>query len=135
MKPLAARQVHLDFHTSEHITGIGARAPIYITLGWSANDVHQHPGWTVRLRDGTPFAFNIDPNAKPADRRPDFSWTFLCPGTPYRDLVLAQTEEICRRFAVDGLFYDICVWPACWCPASSSAPTPRFRTRATPPGC
>ncbi len=176
MKSLCARQVHLDFHTSEHIGAIGARfrrrkfqealrqgcvdsitvfakchhgwsyyptrvgqphphlkinllqaqiqacheigvrAPIYLTLGWSAQDALQHPEWTVRQRDGTPFSFNVDPKAKPSDRRPDFSWTFLCPGTPYRDLVLAQTDEICRRFDVDGLFYDICVWPACWCP-------------------
>jgi thiol-disulfide isomerase/thioredoxin len=177
MKPLCARQVHLDFHTSEHIPGIGARfrrrqfqqalqaghvnsitlfakchhgwsyyptkvgnphphlqrnllqaqlqacheigvrAPIYLTLGWSAYDAAQHPDWIVRQRDGTPGVMSVDPNAKPTDRRPDFSWTFLCPGTPYRDLVLAQTAEICRDFDVDGLFYDICAWPACWCPS------------------
>jgi len=176
MKSLCARQVHLDFHTSEHIGGIGARfqrrqfqaalqlghvnsitvfakchhgwsyyptkvgqphphlkidllkaqieacheigvrAPIYLTLGWSAQDARQHPEWTVRQRDGSAFGLNVDAKAKPSDRRPDFSWTFLCPATPYRDLVLAQTEEVCRRFDVDGLFYDICVWPPCWCP-------------------
>ncbi|MBM4149566.1 MAG: beta-galactosidase, partial [Lentisphaerae bacterium] len=117
---MCARQVHLDFHTSEHIGGIGARfqrrqfqaalqlghvnsitvfakchhgwsyyptkvgqphphlkidllkaqieacheigvrAPIYLTLGWSAQDARQHPEWTVRQRDGSAFGLNVD---------------------------------------------------------------------------
>jgi hypothetical protein len=176
MKKLCARQVHLDFHTSEHITGIGSRfnrrqfqqalktghvnsitvfakchhgwsyyptkigvrhphlkinllkeqieachaigvrAPIYYTLGWSANDVKNHPDWTVRRRDGSmETCGSIDFKAKPTDKRPAVSWVFLCPSGGYRDLVVAQTEEICRLMPVDGLFYDICTGPVCWC--------------------
>ncbi len=175
MKKLCARQVHLDFHTSEHITGIGSRfsrrqfqqalkvgnvnsitvfakchhgwsyyptqigsphphlkinllkeqieachaigvrAPIYYTLGWSANDVKDHPDWAVRRRDGSLEAWSIDPKAKPTDKRPGCSWTFLCPSGGYRNLVVSQTEEICRLFPVDGFFYDICTLPTCWC--------------------
>ena len=113
MLPLPARQIHLDFHTSEHIPDIGVRfskaqfqqalktarvnainvfakghhswsyyptrvgrmhpnlnfdllgaqieacheigvkAPIYFTIGWSANDVIDHPEWCARNRDGS----------------------------------------------------------------------------------
>src|SRR5436309_16031477 len=111
MRLLSARQVHLDFHTSELIPGvaanfhkkrfqnalklgnvnsitlfakchhswsyystrvgrrhpnlkgdllarqidacheIGVRAPIYYTVGWSANDAEDHPDWTVKTKD------------------------------------------------------------------------------------
>lgn len=175
MRKLCSRQVHLDFHTSEHIAGVGARfsrrqfqealkighvnsitvfakchhgwsyypttvgerhphlkinllkeqieacheigvrAPIYYTLGWSVNDAVQHPEWTVRRRDGSVEAWSFDFKAKPTDKRPGFSWVFMCPSGGYRDLVVAQTEEICRRFPVDGFFYDICTIPTCWC--------------------
>ena len=178
MQKLSARQVHLDFHTSENIGNVGAafdkrdfqkalqlgnvnsvtvfakchhswsyyptrvgkrhpnlkidllgqqieacheigiRAPIYYTVGWSAHDAEQHPEWTVRRRDGAIAAHNFDLSARPDDPKPATSWIFLCPGTGYRDLILRQTEEICRKFPVDGFFYDICdVSPPCWCEA------------------
>ncbi len=175
MNKLCARQVHLDFHNSEHITGIGSRfdrrqfqqalkvgnvnsitvfakchhgwsyyptkiglphphlkrnllkeqidaahavrvrAPIYYTLGWSAHDVTRHPDWVVRRRDGSVESFNFDPKAKPTDKRPSCSWTLLCPSGGYRDLIVSQTDEICRSFRVDGFFYDICAAHTCWC--------------------
>lgn len=178
MQKLPARQVHLDFHTSEHIGDVGAdfdkadfkkalklgnvnsvtvfakchhgwsyyptrvgkrhpnlkidllgkqidachevgiRAPIYYTVGWSAHDAEEHPEWTVRRRDGAIATHNFDLSARPDDPKPATSWIFLCPGTGYRDLILRQTEEICRKFPVDGFFYDICdVSPPCWCEA------------------
>ncbi|HEX5244313.1 MAG TPA: hypothetical protein VFW23_13705 [Tepidisphaeraceae bacterium] len=178
MQKLPARQVHLDFHTSEHIGGVGAdfdkadfqrglklgnvnsvtvfakchhgwsyyptrvgrrhpnlkidllgqqieacheikiRAPIYYTVGWSAHDAEEHSEWTVKTRDGAIVANNLDLSARPDDPKPATSWIFLCPGTGYRDLILRQTEEICRKFLVDGFFYDICdVSPPCWCDA------------------
>ena len=176
MQHLPARQVHLDFHTSElipavaaqfdrkqfqaalklgnvnsvtlfakchhswsyyptrlgkrhpHLKGdllarqieacheIGVRAPIYYTVGWSANDAQEHPNWTVKTKNGVIAAINYDLNAKPTDPKPGTSWKFLCPSGQYKELILRQTEEICRRFPVDGFFYDICdVTPACWC--------------------
>ncbi|MBI3986739.1 MAG: beta-galactosidase [Lentisphaerae bacterium] len=173
---LPSRQVHLDFHTSEHIAGIGARfsrrqfqqalklghvnsitvfakchhgwsyystkvgrrhphlkfdllgeqirachaigvrAPIYMTVGWSARDAATHPDWVVRDAQGNPVQANLDPKAKPGDKRPVCSWTFLCPSGGYRDLIVRQTAEICRRYDVDGIFYDINATHAtCYC--------------------
>ncbi|HEY0007307.1 MAG TPA: hypothetical protein VGB55_01165, partial [Tepidisphaeraceae bacterium] len=172
-----ARQVHLDFHTSEHVPDVGARfsrrqfqkalqlghvnainlfakchhswsyypskfgcgahpnlviddllgeqieachsigvrCPIYYTVGWSATDAEQHPDWTVRRRDGSIHTANYDLNAKPEDPKPAVSWKFMCPSGGYRELMLSQTREICERFDVDGMWYDICNTELCWC--------------------
>ena len=172
-----ARQVHLDFHTSEHIPGvgrrfdkaqwqealrvghvnainifgkghhgwsyyptqvgqahpalegdllgeqiaacheIGVRCPIYFTVGWSVHDAEEHPEWIVRDPRGDVVA--TDPNLAgtpdPEARRPICSWAYLCPSGMYLDLILAQTKEICQRCEVDGLWYDICGGPVCYC--------------------
>lgn len=175
MLPILARQVHLDFHTSEHIPDVGARfdkrqwqealklgrvnwinvfakchhgwsyyptqvgamhptlgfdllgaqiaacheigvrAPIYYTVGWSVHDATTHPEWCVRREDGGIAATNWDDNAKPEDRKPGVSWQFMCPSGGYLDLMLRQTEEICQRYPVDGLWYDITGGPPCYC--------------------
>ena len=177
MIKLPSRQVHLDFHTSEAIGGIGAkfskanwqqalklgrlnsitifakchhgwsyyptqlgaahphlkldlmgrqiaasheigvRAPIYYTVGWSVHDAVTHPEWVVKRKDGSPNLCNIDPKARPGDKRPMCSWAFLCPNGGYLDLIRKQTEEICREYPVDGFFYDICCGPVCYCDA------------------
>jgi len=40
-----------------------------------------------------------------------------CPNSPYRDFAVAQTEEICSRYAFDGIFFDMLFWSyACYCP-------------------
>lgn len=167
MLSLPSRQVHLDFHTSEHIPGVGAkfdrkqfqqalkagrlnsitvfakchhgwsyyptsighvhptlkrnllaeqiaaahaigvRAPIYYTVGWSANDAVKFPECIRRDKDGKPEG-NFDLKAKPNDKRPICSWIGLLPMGRYLKLMLDQTREICEQFDVDGLFYDIC---------------------------
>jgi hypothetical protein len=176
MKLLRARQVHLDFHTSEHIAdvgkqfsekqfqkalklghvnsvtifakchhswsyyptkagmvhptlktdlmgrqikaahAIGVRAPIYITVGWSETDALQHPEWVVRNRDGS-LAGSNKLDAKPDDKRPICTWHHMCvcEGGGYRELILAQTEEVCKNYPTDGIFYDICMMTPCWC--------------------
>jgi hypothetical protein len=175
MLPILARQIHLDFHTSEHIRGVGSRfdktqwqealklgrvnwinifakchhgwsyyptqvgamhptlafdllgaqieacheigvrAPIYYTVGWSVHDAVTHPEWCVRREDGGIASTNWDDNAKPEDRKPNFSWQFMCPSGGYLDLMLRQTEEICQRYGTDGLWYDITGGPPCYC--------------------
>jgi hypothetical protein len=101
---------------------IRVRAPIYYTVGWSANDAADHPDWAVRRKDGSVAAVNYDTNAKPGDPKPPISWILLCPSGAYRDLIVRQTGEICRKYPVDGFFYDICdVSSACWCPGCVSA--------------
>ena len=175
MLPILARQIHLDFHTSEHIPGVGSRfdktqwqealklgrvnwinifakchhgwsyypsqvgaihptlefdllgaqiaacheigvrAPIYYTVGWSVHDAETHPEWCVRREDGGIGSTNWDDNAQPGDRKPNFSWQFMCPSGGYLDMMLRQTEEICQRYPTDGLWYDITGGPPCYC--------------------
>ena len=95
---------------------IGVRCPIYITVGWSANDAEMHPEWCARTKDGTIATTNFDLEATPETPKPIVSWKMLCPSGGYRDLILAQTREICAAYEVDGLFYDICFNPPmCYC--------------------
>jgi len=175
MTSIPTRQVHLDFHTSEHIHGVGAkfdegqwqkalkiahvnsvtvfakchhswsyyptkigrkhphlktdlmgrqikachaigvRAPIYYAVGWSANDAEDHPEWCCRDKAGKIDGFSVTPDAKPGDPKPAFSWKHLCPSGKYKELMLAQTREICEMYPVDGFFYDICMILTCRC--------------------
>jgi hypothetical protein len=166
--PPRNRQVHLDFHTSELIEGIGAkfdkrqfqaalragnvnhinvfgkchmswsyyptkigkvhphlkfdllgaqleacreigvRAPIYFTVGWSANDAKNHPEWCVRDKNGAIFSqgpWSDDPKAV----KPSYNWKFLCAAEsgPYHIFVLSQIEELCKLYPVDGFWMDI----------------------------
>jgi len=172
---LPSRQIHLDFHTSEHIPdvgrdfaaaqfqaalqdghvnsitvfakchhswsyyptqigkphptlkrnllgeqiaachAIGVRAPIYYTVGWSANDAEWHPEWTARNKDGSIQTCSYDLAATPSEPKPGFSWKFLCPTGGYAEHIYAQTREICAAFPVDGFFYDICHNSPCYC--------------------
>ena len=173
---IRARQVHLDFHNSEHIPDLGARfdrrqfqealrlgrvnhvnvfakcaqgwsyyptrvgnvhptlrrnllreeieacheigirAPIYYSIGFSDNDQRLHPPWSARGRDGAIRNAFWNEGARPEDRKPTFSWPFLCPSGGYRDLVLAQTRELCRQFPVDGFWFDVCAGSGpCFC--------------------
>jgi len=86
---------------------IGVRAPIYYTMGWSALDAEEHPGWCMRREDGSVLATQWDPTAGPEDPKPGYSWQFLCPSGEYHELMMAQTEELCRTYPVDGFWYDI----------------------------
>lgn len=39
-----------------------------------------------------------------------------CPNSPYSEFAIAQSEEICRRYAFDGIFFDMLFWPfPCYC--------------------
>ena len=85
---------------------IGAKAPIYYTMGWSAHDAEAHPEWCMRNPDGTivgAWPEGVSPDAA----KPTFQWKCLCPTGEYHELILAQTEEICRLYPVDGMWYDI----------------------------
>ncbi|MEM1259772.1 MAG: alpha-amylase family protein [Bacteroidota bacterium] len=88
---------------------IGINAPIYFTVGWSANDAEQHPEWVIRNRDGSFFAFNTDLNAPPDALRPHYSWKNLCSAvtSPYHRHIMEQVEEICKNYDVDGFWFDI----------------------------
>lgn len=57
---------------------IGVRCPIYFTVGWSANDAESHPEWCARKKDGSYLTLNWDFNAAATDRKPDYSWKWMC---------------------------------------------------------
>ena len=172
------RQIHLDFHTSPHIPGIGSgfskeqfqkalleghvssisvfakchhglcyfptkvgtphpgltidllgsiieaaheigvRVPIYITAGWSDHDSYAHPEWISRNAKGEMQLTGYDRNAQKTDKKPFCSWQNMClnDGNTYTKHIYELTEEICQRYDVDGLFYDICfIDNLCYC--------------------
>lgn len=181
MQRLPSRQVHLDFHTTGHIPGVGSkfdkkkfqetlktghvnsitvfgkchhgyfyyptkvghinpgmdpnqdlagemmdacheigvRAPLYLTLGWSAQDAIDHPEWIARKKDGSYWGTDFDFNANEDDPKPFCSWVHLCSAGSYRDYLYEMTKEVCDRYEhLDGLFYDIVfVYDACYCDA------------------
>jgi len=87
---------------------IGVLAPIYYTVGWSSNDAEWHPEWCARNRDGSIIVTREwKENADPGDRRPPFHWKCLCINTGYHDHIMEQVEEICTKYEVDGLWFDI----------------------------
>ena len=98
----------------------GAKAPIYITAGWSKKDADEHPEWhqidfkTKQVATmGADTLILTDPEA-PLE---DCSWTCLCLVGGYLDYLEALTREVCESFDVsDGIFYDICFYgDACAC--------------------
>ncbi len=86
---------------------IGVSAPVYFTVGWSAHDAETHPEWCVRTIDGEFTAPNWPADAAADDPKPTFQWKELCVTGEYHQLIKAQTREICTRYDVDGLWYDI----------------------------
>ena len=182
-----SRQIHLDFHTSEHIPDVGkcfskeqfkealqighinqinifgkchhswcyyptkvqhakmhpnlkidllgqqieacheinVKAPVYLTVGWSAHDAETHPEWCARNSDGSIIEFNkktgneteeITSTGQHSDKevrikdknfRPYCNWKFMCPTGQYKELIFNMVTELCSNYQVDGFFFDI----------------------------
>ena len=103
------------------IHAAGAKAPIYITMGWSKKDADEHPEWRhIDFATRKDFFFNTEIEATDPDRPlNDCGWTTLCPVGGYGEHLAAITREVCESFDVsDGIFYDICfIKGACACPS------------------
>ncbi len=88
----------------------GIRVPAYMSVVWDEHAADKHPEWLQVDRDG-----------KQVGRPPlgDRGWRWLCMNTGYADYVAAQTEEVLRRYPVDGIFFDIVMQtqPGCVCAA------------------
>lgn len=175
--PLRHRQIHLDFHTSETIDGVGAdfdadrfadtlvqanvdsvtlfarchhgwayypsevgpahpglvrpdllgemvdacrardiETPIYITVQWDEHIARTHPEWRVMSATNRSQHPSDDPSTS---RQLTPTWHTLCLSNEgLRDYVLATAQEVARKYAPPGLFFDIvnafdCVCPTC----------------------
>ena len=91
------------------IHAAGAKAPIYITMGWSKKDADEHPEWRhIDFNTKKPLGAHgevTDPDAPLAEG----GWVCLCPLGDYAEHLKAITREICESFDVsDGVFFDIC---------------------------
>lgn len=77
----------------------GIRAPIYISVGWDELMAEVHPEWR-----------QVDAHGRMVGRGPRDArgWRLMDLASPYAEYVLAQTEDVLRRYhPVDGLFFDI----------------------------
>lgn len=83
----------------------GIRAPIYTTVAWEEDVAQRFPQWRQLRADGTfARATNADPTRPP---HPGGWWFNDWLNPDYQDYIEAHTREICARYAVDGIFYDI----------------------------
>lgn len=113
---VAPMHPHLTFNLlkeeREAIHAAGAKAPIYITAGWSKKDADEHPEWhQIDFLTGKAWYVGADPDADIELDAPleHCSWIGLCLNGDYADYLERLTREICENFDVsDGIFYDIC---------------------------
>ena len=93
----------------------GAKAVLYVTVGWSEGDAMRHPEWIAKNKDGSdsesqPYHYSADAF------KPYYQWKNLCINSGYEDYVVAFVEELCEKFPdADGFFLDICFRYVCHC--------------------
>ena len=163
----SSRQVHLDFHTSEHLENIGKKfdkaswqkalvdahvssinifakghhgfsyyptkvgtqhpnlgfdllksqleasheigikTPFYFAIGWSVLDAVTHPEWVIKNKNGKSKKGDLIQSLNAEDPYPNFTWELLMPEGGYLEMILKQTEELCKNYELDGFWYDI----------------------------
>lgn len=84
----------------EALHAAGIQCPIYYSIRWDELAGQQHPEWLVVDKEGRLAA------RPPLSNR--WGWRTLDPATGYGDAILAQVEELCQLYPVDGFFFDIC---------------------------
>jgi len=100
---LAGRDLLGEMIEALHREGI--RAPVYTTVAWEEDVAQRFPQWRQQRADGT-FARveNSDPTKPPHPGGWRFNdWV----NRDYQDYIEAHIREICARYDVDGLFFDI----------------------------
>ncbi len=165
MEGLRFRQIHMDFHTSPLISGVGEEfkakdfaktlkdayvnsvtcfakchhgmsyyptrigikhqhlkidllgemikacheqdinVPVYISVMWDEYMAQKHPEWRI-----------VEKNGKLSGAGPfEPGWKSLCMNSPYIEYVARQTEEVVKKYNVDGIFFDITGQMQCFC--------------------
>lgn len=77
----------------------------YHSVGWDNLVIHSNPGWMM-----------VDAKGKRTSKNGD--WERVCLNSPYIDeLFLKQVKETAENYEIDGLWFDIVVFPegACFC--------------------
>lgn len=176
MNIIPQRQVHLDFHTSERIDGIGSmfdpeqfksclkkghvnsitifakchhgwayfpsetnemhpglnfdllsamlkackeadvQAPIYISAGLDEKYFIEHPDHIVLNSFEATYPEIIEKDGVKCSAEPNAHYHLLCMNSPYLDTLVAQTEEVVKKFDPVGIFLDIVGERYCCCP-------------------
>jgi len=86
---------------------IGVKAVVYLSTAYDEKYIREHKDYAIRKIDGT-TAFVEDFDA------PGYHW--ICMNTPYLDELLSQVKETLSNYDADGLFLDIAMPWACYCP-------------------
>ena len=167
LEDFSTRQVHLDFHTSQHLEGIGSqfnkeewqktlksanvnsinifakghhgysyyptkvgtqhpnlefdllkaqieasheigvKCPFYFAIGWSVLDEEKFPDAVIKNRKGQVTSHKRTAKLKDSDPYPQTTWNLMMPEGDYLKMIVAQTEELCKNYEVDGFWYDI----------------------------
>jgi hypothetical protein len=82
----------------------GIAVVVYFSAIYDCWAYDHHPDWRITTADGQ----------TPRDR---IRRGICCPNSPYRDYMLAITEEICRSYDFEGMRFDMTFWPfVCYCP-------------------
>jgi len=84
----------------EALHSVGVRAPIYVSLMWDDLAGEQHGEWVVVDKSGAMLMRSPGSGGR--------GWTTHDLTSGYGEYVIAQVQEICRNYPVDGLFFDIC---------------------------
>jgi Hypothetical glycosyl hydrolase 6/Beta-galactosidase trimerisation domain len=90
----------------EALHSADVRAPIYVSIMWDDLAGEKHPGWVIARKDGS--LLSRPPLSAQSPLTGGWGWTTLDVSTEYGDYLVAQVEEICDNYDVDGFFFDIC---------------------------
>ena len=103
---------HLSFDLMgqqiEALHSIGVRAPIYVSLMWDDLAGELHGEWMIVDKSGKALMRPPLSNQSPVLDGGGLGWTTLDLTSGYGDYIIAQVEEICQAYPVDGFFFDIC---------------------------
>ncbi|MBN96750.1 MAG: hypothetical protein CMC56_02405 [Flavobacteriaceae bacterium] len=86
---------------------IGIKTPFYFAIGWSALDAVTHPEWVIKNKNGKSKKGDLIQSLNAEDPYPNFTWELLMPEGGYLEMILKQTEELCKNYELDGFWYDI----------------------------
>jgi hypothetical protein len=90
-----------DALTECHRNGIPVAA--YYSTIYNNAQFLKHPDWRIKPRSGD-------------DIYKQSRYGVCCPNSPFSKFAVAQTEEICRKYPFDGIFFDMLFWPyLCYC--------------------